>query len=67
MSADDQKPSERPKKRVWEKALEPDELAEGRVQAVTCRQQTVCMTHFKGQNGALDNACPHQGGPLGEG
>ena len=25
------------------------------------------MTHFKGSYGALDNRCPHQGGPLGEG
>jgi thiamine pyrophosphate-dependent acetolactate synthase large subunit-like protein len=25
------------------------------------------MTHYQGQYGALDNHCPHQGGPLGEG
>ncbi len=25
------------------------------------------MTHHEGQYGALDNRCPHQGGPLGEG
>ena len=25
------------------------------------------MTHVQGQYGALDNKCPHQGGPLGEG
>jgi hypothetical protein len=25
------------------------------------------MTHYQGQLGALDNKCPHQGGPLGEG
>ena len=25
------------------------------------------MTHFEGRYGALDNRCPHQGGPLGEG
>ncbi len=66
MAEDDTKPAEKTG-RVWEKALEPDALAEGRVQAVTCRNQTVCMTHFKGRFAALDNACPHQGGPLGEG
>ena len=54
-------------KRVWYKALEPDELPEGRVKAVTCGLATVCMTHYEGQYAALDNACPHQRGPLGEG
>ena len=52
---------------VWRKALDTDELPEGRVKPVTCEHQTVCMTHFKGQYAALDNKCPHQGGPLGEG
>ena len=51
----------------WLKVLDPDELPEGRVKPVTCERTTVCMTHFKGQYGALDNKCPHQGGPLGEG
>jgi len=67
MADDDTKSGEDLGGRVWEKALESGDLAEGRVQAVTCRNQTVCMTHFKGQFAALDNACPHQGGPLGEG
>jgi len=52
---------------VWLKVLAPDELAEGRVKSVTCAQTTVCMTRFGGKFGALDNRCPHQGGPLGEG
>jgi nitrite reductase/ring-hydroxylating ferredoxin subunit len=54
-------------RRVWYKALEPDELAEGRVTAVTCGLETVCMTHYRGRYAALSNKCPHQGGPLGEG
>ncbi len=52
---------------VWFKALEPGELPEGRVKPVTCALRTVCMTHFAGKFAALDNRCPHQGGPLGEG
>ncbi len=52
---------------VWVKTLEPDQLPEGRVMPVTCRHVTLCMTHFGGEYGALDNRCPHQGGPLGEG
>ncbi len=51
----------------WHKVAEVDELAEGRVMAVTAGLTTVCLTHFEGQYGALDNHCPHQGGPLGEG
>ncbi len=51
----------------WLKVLEPDELTEGRVKPVTCLHATVCMTRFNGKYAALDNRCPHQGGPLGEG
>jgi len=51
----------------WFKALDLDELAEGRVKPVTCHHKTMCMTHFEGGYHALDNECPHQGGPLGEG
>ena len=53
--------------RQWIKALAHDELAEGRVKPVTCARFTVCMTRFEGRYHALDNRCPHQGGPLGEG
>ncbi|MBW1832328.1 MAG: Rieske (2Fe-2S) protein, partial [Deltaproteobacteria bacterium] len=52
---------------VWLKVLDPEELPEGRVKAVTCKHRTLCLTHFEGQFAALDNKCPHQGGPLGEG
>jgi thiamine pyrophosphate-dependent acetolactate synthase large subunit-like protein/nitrite reductase/ring-hydroxylating ferredoxin subunit len=54
-------------KLVWYKALAHDELPDGRVKTVTCGLATLCMTHFEGQYAALDNRCPHQGGPLGEG
>ena len=59
--------SPNPKKLRWLKVLDPDALPEGRVTQVTCAHTTVCMTHFEGRYGALDNRCPHQGGPLGEG
>ncbi|MDJ0976047.1 MAG: thiamine pyrophosphate-binding protein [Planctomycetota bacterium] len=52
---------------VWRKVLDSDELPEGRVKSVTCGHRTLCMTRFEGKFGALDNRCPHQGGPLGEG
>jgi thiamine pyrophosphate-dependent acetolactate synthase large subunit-like protein/nitrite reductase/ring-hydroxylating ferredoxin subunit len=52
---------------VWTKVLDTDELLEGRVKPVTCLHRTLCMTRHEGSYGALDNHCPHQGGPLGEG
>jgi thiamine pyrophosphate-dependent acetolactate synthase large subunit-like protein/nitrite reductase/ring-hydroxylating ferredoxin subunit len=54
-------------RRAWYKALDLDELPEGRVQPKTLGVHTVCMTHFEGEYAALSNKCPHQGGPLGEG
>ena len=47
--------------------LDLDELPDGRVKTVTIVAEMLCLTHHDGQYGALDNLCPHQGGPLGEG
>ncbi len=52
---------------AWHKVADLDDLPEGRVQTVTVGRRTLCLTHHEGQYGALDNRCPHQGGPLGEG
>ncbi len=52
---------------AWHKALEPDQLPEGRVTTVTIGHRSLALTHHEGRYGALDNHCPHQGGPLGEG
>ena len=52
---------------TWYKVLDLDELPEGRVKSVTAGHHQLAMTHYDGQYGALDNRCPHQGGPLGEG
>ena len=43
------------------------DLPEGRVKSVTARNRSICLSHFDGQWAAMDNHCPHQGGPLGEG
>ncbi|MCH9664588.1 MAG: Rieske 2Fe-2S domain-containing protein [Gammaproteobacteria bacterium] len=51
----------------WYKVLETTELKENRVTSVSCGRKTLCMTRFKGEYGAMENGCPHQGGPLGEG
>ena len=41
--------------------------ARGSRQTVVAGHQTLALTHYGGRYGALDNRCPHQGGPLGEG
>jgi len=51
----------------WYRALDADGIPEGRVEQVTCDGTTIAVTHYDGEYHALDNECPHQGGPLGEG
>jgi len=51
----------------WFKVAEPDELEEGRVRTAVAGPRTIALTRCRGRYGALDNHCPHQGGPLGEG
>ena len=44
--------------------VDPDDLpADGRVRAVTVGGHVVALARCGGQLGALDNRCPHQGGP----
>jgi len=51
----------------WHKVLKAADLAEGRVSSVTAGVKTIALVHFDGKWAAMDNRCPHQGGPLGEG
>ena len=51
----------------WHPVLKVDELPEGRVTTVAAGHKSVALVHYDGQFSALDNHCPHQGGPLGEG
>lgn len=52
---------------AWHRVLAPDELEPGRVTRVAVGHRTLCVTNVEGTYGAMDNHCPHQGGPLGEG
>ncbi|MEM8905180.1 MAG: thiamine pyrophosphate-binding protein [Actinomycetota bacterium] len=52
---------------TWHKLLEPGELGDGRVMTRTIGHVSLAVTNHEGCFGALDNRCPHQGGPLGEG
>ena len=51
----------------WHRVLDPDALGEDRVTTVTAGRRSLCVTRSGDRYGALDNHCPHQGGPLGEG
>ncbi len=52
---------------VWHKVAEPNDLRDGEVRTAQAGSKSLALTRFDGSYGALDNACPHQGGPLGEG
>src|SRR5205823_6463982 len=52
---------------VWHKVAEVDALADGRVMTVTAGRTSLALARCDGRYGALDNHCPHQVGPLGEG
>jgi thiamine pyrophosphate-dependent acetolactate synthase large subunit-like protein/nitrite reductase/ring-hydroxylating ferredoxin subunit len=56
-----------PPKRRWFRVADPSELPEGRVKTVVAGHFSLALTHYEGRFSALDNRCPHQGGPLGEG
>ncbi len=51
----------------WHRVLATDELPEGRVTTVSAGAKSIALVHHDGRFSALDNHCPHQGGPLGEG
>jgi pyruvate oxidase len=54
--------------RNWYKILNsPDDIEEGKTVKVQAGKKTLAASKFKGEIGVIDNACPHMGGPLGEG
>jgi len=51
----------------WVRVADLDDLEEGRVRTAVAGDRTIALTRCRGRYGALENHCPHQGGPLGEG
>lgn len=55
----------------WVSVGHVGDLPEGRVKTASVDRGDsvlqICLTHVDGRFSALDNHCPHQGGPLGEG
>jgi pyruvate oxidase len=52
---------------AWHPVAPHDVPDEGRVRSVVVDGRSIAMTRCGGRLGALENHCPHQGGPLGEG
>src|SRR5207247_8218851 len=46
---------------------ELERLEEGRVTTVVAGERALCVAKTADGIGVLDNRCPHQGGPLGDG
>jgi len=51
----------------WHRFQDSDLPDEGRVRAAVVDGRAVALSRCGGRLGALENRCPHQGGPLGEG
>ena len=51
----------------WHRVDPSDVPDEGRVRSVVVDGRTVALARCGARLGALENKCPHQGGPLGEG
>ncbi len=51
----------------WHQVLPTDVPADGRVTSTVLDGRSVALTRCGGRLGALENRCPHQGGPVGEG
>lgn len=65
--SDELHPETQDPKLFWHKVAELDDLDEGQVAACPAGLKTVALTKLHGRYGAVDNRCPHQGGPLGQG
>ncbi|MGB5485960.1 MAG: Rieske 2Fe-2S domain-containing protein, partial [Lysobacterales bacterium] len=51
----------------WYRVAAIADLPDGRVMTVTAQSRSMALTNVGGRFAAMDNHCPHQGGPLGEG
>ena len=58
---------DRPPDGTWHRVSPVDVPDEGRVRSVNVGDRSIALARCGGSLGALENRCPHQGGPLGEG
>lgn len=52
---------------MWQKVAKLSEIAEGGSKVAAAGGREFALFKLEGKIYALDNTCPHQGGPLGEG
>jgi nitrite reductase/ring-hydroxylating ferredoxin subunit len=52
---------------TWHRVAGVDELANGELKRVAVAGRILVLVRVNGGYGALDNRCPHMGGPLAEG
>jgi nitrite reductase/ring-hydroxylating ferredoxin subunit len=52
---------------TWHKAADPGELADGELKAVVVAGTQVVLVRVGERYRALDDRCPHAGGPLSQG
>jgi nitrite reductase (NADH) small subunit len=46
---------------------QPDLPATDEAKEFPCGDKTICVANVNGSYSAMDNLCPHRGGPLGQG
>lgn len=54
-------------RQVWQRVAGLDELPDGQTTVVSAGTRQIALTRRGDDYGTIDNSCPHQGGPLGEG
>ena len=52
---------------MWYKAAKVSDIKDGAAQVVPIDGKTIALFNLKGKFFALDNVCPHRGGPLAQG
>ncbi len=55
------------KKEDYDEVAHADDIPEGQSRIVTFKQKEVAIFNIGGEFFAIENTCPHMGGPLGEG
>jgi pyruvate oxidase len=56
-----------PASAVWHRVADSDELADGSVKEIVVAGIVLVLTRVGDRYGALNNRCPHAGGPLAQG
>ena len=51
----------------WVKIAQTDDLSDGEGKTIDCRGNEIALFNDGGRFKAVENTCPHAGGPLGEG